>query len=133
MFCPNCGKNISDETIYCPYCGRSVANDPHGYNPNYNQGYNQGYAPNTPPYAPVKEDKVSVGFCILSYFVPIVGIILWIVWHKETPKKARACGITAIIAWVINFIMTFIMSFVFAKLYYDIINDLLHIMPMIIK
>jgi len=50
---------------------------------------------------PAKEDKSSIGFGILGFFIPIVGLILWLVWRGETPLKAKSCGIGAIIGAVV--------------------------------
>ena len=87
-FCTKCGKEIMDEAVICPNCGCAVANA-------------------VVPKQPV-EDKVSVGLCILAALLPLFGIIYWPVKHKETPKKAQAVGITAIVAWVITFVIMMI-------------------------
>ena len=79
-YCNTCGYELVDEAIVCTKCGCAVAQ------PKINL-----------------EDKPDVGLCILSALIPLVGIIYWPVKHKESPKKANACGITAIISWVISF------------------------------
>ena len=53
-------------------------------------------------------DTVSIGLCILSALFPIVGVVYWALKYKETPKRARACGITAIVSWVVGFVVGFI-------------------------
>ena len=58
-----------------------------------------------------KEDRVSVGLCVLAAFIPLFGIIYWPLKHKESPKRAMACGITAIIAWAISFCIGFVAGF----------------------
>ena len=84
-FCSKCGKEMVDEAIVCPNCGCAVVNTqvPHQ----------------------ISNDQVSIGLCILSALIPLFGIIYWPVKHKETPKKAQACGITAIVAWAIYFVL----------------------------
>ena len=94
MFCSKCGTEISDEAVVCVHCGCAVA------------------PTETKPEKPAEEDKVSIGFCILSFFVPLFGIIYWALKYKETPKKAKACGITGIVSWVLSFIFSFVFSFV---------------------
>ena len=89
-YCSKCGTELVDEAIVCPNCGCTV----------------EGYA----PAQPAVEDKVSVGLCVLSAFIPLFGIIYWPLKHKETPKKAKACGITAIISWVVSFILSTVSS-----------------------
>ena len=89
-YCSKCGKEILDEAIVCPNCGCGVSS----------RGV-QEYA----------DDQVSVGLCVLAALIPLFGIIYWPLKHKETPKKAQACGITAIISWVVSFIIGFIIGF----------------------
>ena len=87
-FCSKCGKELIDDAIICTGCGCGVV------------------APEVNPI----QDKVSVGLCVVSALIPLFGIIYWPVKHKATPKKAQACGITAIISWAINFIILMSMS-----------------------
>ena len=56
------------------------------------------------------EDNVSVGLCVLSVLIPLFGIIYWPVNHKKSPKKAQACGVAAIVSWVIYFIILMAMQ-----------------------
>ena len=83
-FCSKCGKELMDEAVVCIHCGCAV-------------GKAQNNVPNP-------NDEVSVGFCILSALIPLFGFIYWAAKYKEFPKKARACGITAIVAWVVTFL-----------------------------
>jgi len=96
MFCNKCGKEIVDDAVVCIHCGRSVGN-----------GATQ---------ISYEEDKVSVGLCVLSVFVPLFGIIYWPLKHNETPKKAKACGIAAIISWGASIVLSFAYSFIIALL-----------------
>lgn len=82
-FCSKCGKEIFDEAVVCPNCGCATAE-----------------APKKNPLNNVA-DEVSIGLCVLSALIPLFGVIYWPVKHKETPKKAQACGIAAIVAWVL--------------------------------
>ena len=95
MFCSKCGAEISDLAVVCVHCGCAVAQE------------------NAAPAKPVEEDKVNIGFCILSFFIPLFGVIYWALKHKETPKKAKACGLTAIISWVVSIIFSFVISIVY--------------------
>ena len=85
-FCQHCGKEIMDEAVVCPGCGCSVQNV------NNNQ------------VAEVDE-SVSVGLVILAVLIPLFGIIYWPVKAKTRPKCALACGIAAIVSWVIGFLI----------------------------
>ena len=90
-FCAKCGKEILEEAVVCPNCGCAVTN------------------PSVPQQ--IADDQVSVGLCVLAALIPLFGIIYWPLKYKETPKKAQACGITAIISWAISFCFGFMIGF----------------------
>ena len=91
-FCTHCGKELMDEAVICPGCGCSTDNKPQ-----------------TATTQPREDDTVSVGLCILAALIPLFGLIYWPVKHSSTPKKARACGITAIISWAVSFVLLMLM------------------------
>ena len=98
-FCTNCGNQIADDAAFCPSCGASATNNA---------------APTTTTYAaaPAVADEVNIGLCVVSALIPLFGIIYWALKYKETPKKAKACGITAIVAWVVSILLSVILSVV---------------------
>jgi hypothetical protein len=51
-------------------------------------------------------DAPSGGFAVLCFFVPIVGLILYLVWKSEYPLKARSCGKGAIIGAIVGFVLS---------------------------
>ena len=81
-YCQHCGRELMDEAVICPGCGCSV------------QTTNDTQADEV-------DDTVSVGMVVLSVLIPLVGLIYWPVKAKTRPKSAKACGIAAIIAWII--------------------------------
>lgn len=83
-YCTKCGQELEDNAVYCTGCGAQ----------------NNGQTTTV-------EDKKSVGFNILSFFFPIVGLILFLVWKKDTPIKAKGCGISALIGFVVGIILSF--------------------------
>lgn len=82
--CEKCGRQYHEENGSCPFCAA------------------QG----------MSNDTVSIGLCILSALFPIVGVVYWALKYKETPKRARACGITAIVSWVVSFLVGFVVGFI---------------------
>ena len=79
MFCEACGTQIADGQRFCPKCVNNQI-----------------------------KDKPSIGFAILSFFIPLVGLILFLVWKKDMPIKAKSCGIGALIGFILSFLMLFI-------------------------
>lgn len=52
-----------------------------------------------------KQDKASIGMKILSFLIPLVGLILFISKKKERPGYAKGCGIAALIGFIVGVIM----------------------------
>ncbi len=93
MFCKNCGAQIDDKAVVCPHCGVAVNN------------------------SIVADDAPSGGFAVLCFFFPIVGLILYLVWHENRPLKARSCGKGAIIGVCVNVLLV-ILSVVLSVVFY---------------
>lgn len=112
MFCHNCGKQLSDGTKFCRYCGApqdSVQGAPAPAAPPPVRPVQPQPAPRPvvnqkPAYgsnAPMEEvdDSVSVGLVILSIFIPLFGLIYWLVKAKTRPRCARICAIASLVSW----------------------------------
>ena len=114
MYCPGCGKQITVNDHYCPYCGKQLNSDQQpSYTvtePQYQGQYSAGN-PNynyRPDYGHVNgDDAPSIGYSIISVFVPIIGIILYFLFKRNYPNRAQACGIAALIGFLINLIIVF--------------------------
>ena len=91
--CPECGKEVSDQSNNCPNCGYPISN---------NQFSVQQPMQSTNQSRAHPDDQSSIGFAILSFFLPIIGLILWLVWRDEKPLKAGSAGKGALAGVVIN-------------------------------
>lgn len=57
--------------------------------------------------APQKQEG-SVGWGVLGFFVPIVGLILFLVWNDKDPQNARYAGIGALIGFILGVVCSVI-------------------------
>lgn len=101
MYCKNCGSQIDDKASICPHCGVAT-----GYNP-----------------AVSADDAPSTGFAILGFFFPLIGLILYLVWHTTSPLKAKSCGKGALIGVIVSvaisiFYLVVIGALIGSMLYY---------------
>ncbi|MDR1094489.1 MAG: zinc ribbon domain-containing protein [Clostridiales bacterium] len=58
------------------------------------------YTPPPPP--PAVNDARSGGFAVLCFFWPLVGLILYLVWHDDRPLRAKSCGKGALIGVIVQ-------------------------------
>ena len=110
MECNNCGSKVKDDNIYCPNCGTKVG---------------------TKKKSTKKEEKSEVVIVdgtkskevdqssdhsflwgLLGFFVPIVGLILFLVWREEKPEDSKAAGIGALVRVGLIFVTIIICFFV---------------------
>lgn len=128
MYCNNCNQEYKDDMNFCPFCGTANPNAVN-YNQQYyqpaedRQNYQNGqYNPYQQPYsqqynAPNPKDVPSAGFNVLAFFFPIVGLILYLVWKDETPKKAKAIGKWALISVIVNVVVYIIAMIAFFAIF----------------
>ena len=86
-FCSKCGKEVHDDAVICTHCGCSIA----GGNPVVDA-----------------QDAPSMGFAVLGFFIPLVGLILYLMWHNTKPKKAASAGKGALIGFIVNIVFSII-------------------------
>lgn len=67
----------------------------------------------------MEEDKPSIGLCILSFIIPLVGIILFFVQKGEKPVSAKRYLIVAIVAIAISVVLNIIFSIIGASMATD--------------
>lgn len=91
-YCYNCGNKLEDNAYVCPKCGVLVKKDTTN-NTNVDTG--------------------SFGWGILGFFVPLVGLVLYLSWRDDRPKDAKKAGLGALISTIIYavFIVLFVILF----------------------
>ena len=83
-----------------------------------NYGYN---APQQP--MPPTEEKASVGLAILSFIIPLVGLILFLTKKGKQPKTAKACGIAALVSVILGIVFSIIFTIVGSRALNDYASD----------
>ncbi len=59
---------------------------------------------------PQKEDKASVGLAILSFIIPLVGLIVFLVDRDKKPKNAKTSGICALVSFLLGIVISIIIT-----------------------
>lgn len=112
VFCSGCGKELPPDENFCRVCGKQRTIPAQGAQPVFQQqqiNLQMGYI----------QDAPSGGMTALGFFIPIVGLILYLVWKDQTPLKAKSAGKGALIGaivWTILSILLGILSVVIPML-----------------
>ena len=127
--CMYCGSEIPEGLKFCTACGAALPveatvdsgqqpidvsaqvyqqpGDQQQYQQSYQQpGYQQPYGQQT-PVQPVN-DSGSIGWAILGFFIPLVGLILFLVWRTTKPKCAKMAGIGALVGFILSLGVNFL-------------------------
>lgn len=87
MYCKHCGRMVDDNSNFCNNSGmrfddRKNVND--------------------------IDDSSSVGFAILGFFIPLVGLILFLVYESNRPKRAKSAGKGALIGFITRIVISIV-------------------------
>ena len=114
-YCTKCGKEIDEGAAFCPSCGspQNGGYNEQPYHPSQNDPYTAPRYQSQAP--PVDYDSGSFGWFILGFFIPLVGLILFLVWIGNKPKSAKMAGLGALINVILTVIFyVFIFGLMFA-------------------
>ena len=53
---------------------------------------------------PPVNDSGSIGWGVLGFCIPIVGLILFLVWKDQKPRTAKVAGVGALISVIVGVI-----------------------------
>lgn len=94
VHCRECGEMIADSAPTCPKCGAS-----------------QGLK-NTNSSIVGEDRDPSVGLNIVSFLWPLVGLILYLVYHEKSPRRAKDCGKWALIGLIVSVVIGIIVAII---------------------
>lgn len=93
MYCAHCGKYADNDSIYCNNCGTRLKE-----------------------YRNMTEtDKnENLGFTVLGFFVPLAGLILFLIYIDQKPQRAKSAGKGALIGFItiISLILLIVISII---------------------
>lgn len=110
-FCPNCGKELNDESIVyvneaavCANCGCAVTNQTRIVE-NRKDSYTE--------------------FSLLGFFIPLAGLILYIVYKDTAPQKASSAGKGALAGFIMSIVLSVFGYFMCLELISELINEMI--------
>ena len=106
-FCPSCGspniEQIDEDEYQCPYCGKTFNN----HNTVAPQQTQQAYMYN----GNVTDDDVpTTGLNVLSFLIPLAGLVLYLVNRSEKPNCAKSYLKWAAISFAIGIVIQIIVQ-----------------------
>ena len=108
MKCNYCNYTVNEDTVYCPNCGENVhTKKKNKIKEEKEQKEERKKTPNSS--TTITSGSYYIAWGILGYFIPIVGLILFIIWKDTKPKDSKAAGIGALIRLIIMIIAFIIM------------------------
>lgn len=103
MFCKNCGRTVDDTSSYCNNCGARIDNKPN---------------------ADASEDSLSLGFAIFGFFIPIVGLILFLIYEEKKPKRAKSAVKGALIGFITEIVLAIILVILYVVFATSLFNNI---------
>lgn len=110
MYCKNCGRTVDDTSSYCNNCGARIDNKPN---------------------ADASEDSLSLGFAIFGFFIPIVGLILFLIYEEKKPKRAKSAGKGALIGFITKIVLAIILVILYVIFATSLFNNISNNIPAI--
>lgn len=80
-YCPNCGTKVNKEQDICLNCGCFLKKE-------------------EPPRQKSNIDPIA--WAVLGFFVPVAGLILFLIWKDSQPEDAKAAGKGALISVIVS-------------------------------
>lgn len=109
-YCTKCGSPSEDNAVFCSNCGEKFGEQPP--QPQYSQPpyqppvYGAPYQqPYRQPAAPQKASDGKFIFGLIGFFIPLAGLILWLVLKDEREGDAKRAGRGALISIILSFIL----------------------------
>ncbi len=93
-FCPYCGNHVDPHADVCLHCGRNITANT-----------------NAP------QDDGNFIWAVIGWFVPIAGLILWIMWKDTAPRNAKKAGLGALISTIAGVVLTVLIYIIYFAIF----------------
>lgn len=107
MYCRKCGNIVDNTSLFCNNCGARLDDT-------------------SKPSA--REDNSSFGFAVLGFFIPIIGLVLFLIYEGTKPKRAKSAGTGALIGFICKIVLSIIIVILYvvfaSSLFSEISNDI---------
>lgn len=91
--CKFCGRRIPEKSVGCPYCGKIV-------NPRMSE--------QTKVDEKRVKDEPSFLWGVVGFLIPLLGVILYIIWHESYPSRSASIIKGCLLSIVLGVISTII-------------------------
>lgn len=99
MYCQKCGQKIENSTYFCTYCGAYIDKN-------------------------AQQDVPSPGFAVLGFFIPLAGLILYLIYENKQPQKAKSAGKGALIGFIVKMIISVICAIIYVTSSFALLNKM---------
>lgn len=103
MYCEYCGSKIEDNTLFCGNCGARVERREFNDNDNSVNGENADLSERFAPADDKNKTERSFGISVLTFFFPIIGLILYLVWRNSREGLAISAGKGALVSLSVSY------------------------------
>lgn len=113
MKCNYCDYEVSEDAVCCPNCGENPKTKKKNKIKDQVKEEKKSSSKSS-----VNSENLFVLWGVISFFVPIVGLILFCVWNKTKPKDAKAAGIGAlarVVIYIFDLILLFFINYFIKK------------------
>ena len=125
--CNICGSEVSPHEAFCPVCGQALMPEKSNVRKEETSNVNLESKPenteeteetNQPvviinPLSrqqnqidsnskPLKKDAISIGYGIISFIFPLIGLIMFCSWRDIYPKRSKSCLVGFVIGVCIS-------------------------------
>ena len=111
MYCEKCGSKNEMTSDFCTNCGNKL---------------NKELSNNTTTIVNSEEENNTFGWGVLGFFIPIVGLILFICWKKDRPKASKSAGIGALASIIAKLLLTILIVVITFMIGFSSVKDLIN-------